>query len=998
MVEVAPILGPYLARPPTPPRESSTKLSNDSAYFNGVATANFLLDTPDESPASSAEYFKDSSGKARKKVGFSGWTQYHRHSPAGSKNYDSDEHKRLPPSRECNPAKSILKPYVYTSLVESKDTLPFNQTSLPSMLRSAALHLASDSRSAKLDAYTSLLGCLSAYEDVPDPQELAERGGEISGALRRDVVAKHQDGTSDVQLAAHALKLVTVLLCMKGTSNLLPDEFCSFIVEQSIACMEDPNSPKMLGSHYMHLIEKQKFSPKILTTDRVTRLLSVLGIITTRVKGNRVVCHRLNIYQRLLNQARALMVSRVGSWIDNLVSGMMSTIKEVRARAIAFGMEAGLQFGTIASVSQECMNVFNRQSAEGMKVVDFLASRLTEMTKKREDGAHVPQIWSVVLLFFRSRTQQIEHWEHLKLWLGILQQCFNSGDAQIKFQANIAWNRFIFSLDISTSTSISMAKMLKQPIVSQLERKSTEKNAKLAKQIARSSYCTLLYYALRPSATHAQLDQYWDLYIMELLPKAFSGSPTDVDYACNILASIFFNNSQPRIWDADKANANGPMRPDDLPVLDPKWLRSKTESILVVLKKLFGIADWKDIENCPAVLTWRNFMSALGTASSKEVKVSMSTMTAVAKIVNCLKTFLVQHDSSSMGPNNLEKFNVLLKDAIAKIGHIPFNEKRLLTTQSHDFEAVGETPSSRGTSRSARFDSAATYLVELLLETKAGHDLRPQQIAAETILHLNLQNASSRRSRVRNLRNITRQIPPEHASSQLDWSILMWNLVAKEMIDALALPRTIEKHNESPEHSGHEYRDVVKVLELGIHMRSKLILEAWTKLFDCLCEAISQEVGNIGVVLVIQESLAEVLCAEVEKRCDEVVVGCGISLLKCIQWPINSKIVEYAQTQLWGVPPIHHNPDPLESLKPCQRLTSALLQASHASMESTSEVVLFSCLSTVISFVNKLPRNAGRQFLKETQQAFGLWIEDATTAITERSCVFDEVSCNIARK
>ena len=993
MVEVAPILGPFLARPPTPPRENSSKFSNDAIYINNASTTHSLLDTPDESPASSAEYFKESSGKARKRVGFSGWTQYHRHSPVGSRSYDSDEQRRrVPPSRECNPTKSILKPYIDASLVESKEILPFSQFSLPGMLRSASLHLASDSRSAKIDAYTSLLGCLSAYDDVPDPQELVEKVGEITGAVRRDVIARNGDGTPDTQLAAQALKLVTVLLCMKGTTHLLLDDFCSFIFEQSIACMEDPDSPKMLVSHHMHLLEKQKFSPKIMTAERVTRLLLVLGIITTRIKGNRIVCHRLNIYQRLLTQARALMVSRVGNWIDNLVSGMLSTIKEIRARAITFGMEAGLQLGTIGSVSQECMNVFNRQSPEGTKVVDFLASRLTEMTKMKEDGLHVPQIWSVVLLLLRSRPQQIERWEHLKLWLGILQQCFNSSDAQIKFQANIAWNRFIFALDISMSTSTSMARMLKQPIVSQLERKSTEKNAKLAKQIARSSYCTLLYYALRPSATHAQLDQYWDLYVVDLLPKAFSGSQGDIDYACDILAHLLFNNSQPRIWDTNKANANGPMKPDDLPVLDSRWLRSKTESVLEILETLFKFADWKEGGNCSVVLAWRSLMSALGNASSKEVKVSMGTMTAVAKIVNCLKKFLTQRNSSSAGPDNLEKFNTLLKDAVAKIGHIPFNEKRLLLTHSNVYEAAGESPSSRGSSKSTSLDSAATHLIDLFLDIKDGNERRAKEFALETVVHLTIQNASSRWSRLKNLRNIARQISPEHISYQAEGSLLLWNSLAEEMIGALRLPSTTEKHNDSPEYSGHEYRDVVKVLELGVHLHSKVIGQAWTRLFDCLCETLGKEVGSVGVILVVQEPLAEFIRAEAVKQCDDITIGCAVSLLKSVQWPINSKIIEHAQMQLWGVQPVQQKSDPTELLKPCQRLMSTLLQTTYASMDPTSEAIVCFAISAVTSLMNVLPYEIGRQFLKEAQQGFALWIEDAKTAIKERSNVFIEVS------
>ena len=996
MVDIAPMLGPFLARPPTPPRESSSKLSNDTAFLHGVSTTHPFLDTPDESPASSAEYFRESSGKARKKVGFSGWTQYHRANPVGSKGYDSDEHRRrVPPSRECNPTKSILKPYIDASSAESKEHLPVNPTSLPGMLRSASLHLASDLRSSKIDAYISLLGCLSAYDDVPSSQELVEKVVEISGAIRRDIITKNADGTADAQLAAQALKLVTVMLCTKGTKDILPDEVCSFILEQSIVCLEDPRSPKMLVSHHMHLLEKQKFSSKILTTERLNRLLSVLGTITTRVKGNRVVCHRLNIYQRLLTQARALMISRVGSWIDNLVSGMLSTIKDVRARAIAFGMEAGLQLGTVSSVSQECVNVFNRQSPEGTRVVDFLESRLMEMTKTKDDGLHVPQIWSVILLFFRSRPQQIERWEHLKSWLGILQQCFNSSDAQIKFQANIAWNRFIFAIDISTSTSASLARMLKQPILSQLERKPIDKNAKLAKQIARSSYCTLLYYALRPAGPHAQMDQYWDLYVTEMLPKAFSGSQADLGYACDILTNLFFSNSPPRVWDANKANTTGPMKPDDLPTLDPKWLRSKTESILGIFEKLFELAERTDFETPPVVLAWQSFMSALGSASSKEVKVSMSTMNAVAKIVDCLKGFLVQRHQKSTGSDNLKTFNILLRDAVAKIGHIAFNEKRLLLTQSNVYEAAAETPSSRGSSKSGSLDSAAAHLLNLLLEMGDCQDSTCLQNALETVVHVTLQNTSSRRNRLRALRNIGRQLNFDSIPSQIEASLGLWLTLGKEMVAALQLPRTAEVHNDSPEYLGHEYRDVVKILELGVSLHSRPVHQVWCELFESLRKALEKEVGTVGLLLVVQESLAEVLRAEILKQCDDMAVNCAVRLFETVQWPSNSGI-EHAQMQLWGVKLIQHKTDPLESLEPCQRLMNTLLEATYALLHPMTEVTVRSAISAATSTIKALPQDCRWQFINEVQKGFGLWIEDPEGVIVNRSDIFTKVRC-IAR-
>ena len=860
------------------------------------------------------------------------------------------------------------------------------------MLRSAAFHLGGNLRSSKIDAYNSLLGCLNAYDDVPNSEDLAEKMVEILGFIRRDVLAKNLDGIPDTQLAAQAVKLAAVLLYTKGTTNFIPEEFCSFIFEQSIKCMEDPTSPKILVSHHMHLLEKQKFSQRILVPEKLNRLFLVLNSITTRVKGNRVVCQRLNIYHRLLTQAKNLMISRMGSWIDHLISGMLSSIKDVRARAITLGMEAGLQIGTVSSVTQDCIAAFNRQSPEGTKVVVFIESRLKDMAKSKEDGVHVPQIWSVVLLLLRGRPQQIERWEHLKLWLGVLQQCFNTSDAQIKFQANIAWNRLIFALDVSTSTSLSLARVLKQPIVSQLERKSTDKSAKQAKQIARSSYCTLLYYALRPTATNVQLDHYWDLYVVDLLPRVFAGSQADIEYACDILRNLFFNGSQPKAWDVNKANSTGPMKPDDLLPLDSKWLRSKSESIMAMFDKLLESAEWKEPENSPVILLWQSYMSALGNASSKEVKVSMSTMTAMAKILDYLKSFLVPSHSKTGFVDHMEIFNMLLKDAVSKIGYIPFNEKRLLLTQSNQYEALAETPSHRGSPKSTCLDSASSHLLDLLLDMRGWVFSASRQACFDTLLSVCLHNSSSRRSRLQILRNIARHSSFEDKTPVPGTSLELWTSLAKETIATLALAKTSELHSDSPEYPGHEYRDVVKILEIGARLHSKSTCEVWEQLFDQICQVVGKEFGKAAVILTVHKPLAEVIDREITDRYDDIVVDHAISFLKTLQWPISLKTIEYAQVQLWGAMPIKHKSDFMELLEDCQHLIRRILEGTYTFIGTMSEATASSAIDAVTMTIKALPEGHRRQFIAEAQQAIGLWIEDSEGAITRQSDVFTNVN------
>ena len=1000
MAGFAPGLAPIAARPPTPPKENTAKASPSNGF--GITSVGHIpLETPDESPSSSAECSKGSAGKAQKKVGFTLLgTQYHRFSVGGHESDSDGQIRQLPRSRDCKSSKSILKACTDNAgETSSNELLAFDNTSLPAMLRSTSQHLAAASRSSRLDAYSTLLACLSAYDEIPDAQELAEKVAEITGYVRRDVMANtEEDGSLDIQLATQALKLVTIFLCTSGVATMFPEDFCSFILERSISSLEDQGSPKILVSHYMHLLEKQKFSSKYMTTDRVNRLITALDAVTGWVKGNRVVGHRLMIYQRLLGQAKLLMVSRVTSWIDHLISGMLSSIKDIRARAIAFGLDASLQLGTTSAVSQACIDVFNRVSADGTKVMDFLSSRLIEMANSKEDGSHVPQIWSIVIVFLRSRRRQLEGWEHLKAWLIVIQRCFNSSDGQTKLQANIAWNRLIFAINLDTSTSNSMAKMLRQPIVSQLERKSSDKNSKMAKQIARSSYCTLLYYALRPTATHAQLDQYWDLYIYQIMPSCFTASKNDVNHACDILSALFSGKGKPKIWDDNRTN-DGPVNPEDLPCLDPKWIRLRTARIMQIFDKLFDIADWQMFKegDAPIVQAWQSFALALGNAGGKEVKVSMDAMNAVAHIINELKRLLGRSSSRSAGERNAlptdimskadqsdtyEKIRVLIHEAVARIGNLPFLERRLIRTSQDSFEAA-DTPSSRSSRDSSSLDSAVAHLLNMLLRNVQHMSIKTSYMSAlKTVLNISLQSATSRRTQLGILRNL-RSLLTSDGIHQKEASIMFWRLLAEGTSSALQQPQQHEIHNDSPQYPGHEFRETVKILELGIQLRSSNNGTTWCELHSSISDALRKEVGYEAISIVIIEPLAGFISKN-DNMCDDFVLAAAASMLETVQWPQSPHLMERAHRRLWGatyVAPKVTSLDPFEKL---YSMVEFLLSSSYSSIETLPSATLVRFISATTRMIASCPPEYMGTVLFRIQKGLAPWIEDAKGILSLR--------------
>ena len=978
----------FSTRPPTPPRgrnDSITRLADENdTYFNRIIYQ--AVNTPDESPSSSGEYFGGSSDKASKRVVFSPWTKYHKPLCLGSKTaLLAGQIKPLPPSRDCQSSKSILKPYIETvKTPDITESLAVDNCDLPVMLGSITQHLAGVSRSSRLDAYMTLLGCLSAYDDVPDPEALAGKLLELTEFIRRDIDARLEGtGGPDTQLATQALKLLTTLLCTGRLGESVPEDFASFVMDRSISAIEDQEMPKIMVSHYMHLLVRQNFSSKVMSNDRIGRLLSALDKVANRINGNRVVGHRLMIYQRLLTQTKAIMKLRVGDWMDHLVSGMLSTIKDIRSRAIAFGLEASLSLGSTTTVSQACVDIFNRKSPEGKKVVDFLITRLNEMVGSKEDGVHVPQIWSVAILFLRSRRRQVERWEHLKSWLMIIQRCFNSSDPQMKFEANIAWNRLVFAVSPDNSTSSSMVKMLRQPIISQLDRKSNDKLSRHAKQIARFSYCNLLYYAYRPVPTHAQLDQYWEEYVAQIIPSSFSASKSDLNHACRILAALL-GGTVARVWDENRANMGGPIKPEDLPCLDPKWIRQRAALILNIFAKMLDTADWQFSaeEEPPILLAWRSFTAAVGEAGSKEVKVSMESLTAVAQILTTIKHFWEQALKKEEAANDgdisetLKKVGFLIKEAVSKIGAMPFTEKRFVRSSQDSFQAA-ETPSSRSSRHQGPLCTAISHLLQMVISTVNSRTINVVYVETIAILiELALQPATSRRSKLEVLRDLVCLVAVDD-QSQWPTTSALWDLIAEATTSVMAMPISNDNHNDSPQYTGHEYRAAIKILEVGLHPQSPKQFDRWLSLSKAIMDTLHKEVGDGGVILVYTEPLANAVLREHHHRSDRYLLNCASILLETVSWPQSRQILERAQRVLWGNSLASHKNQPPSPFNDLYAMIDTMLATMYRSLETLALPEMTRFLAAVTSFLSSSPLSLRAILLKRIQPGLCFWIEDS---------------------
>ena len=991
MVEALYGLAALPTRPPTPPKDVDLGIidrtpSNTSFHIH-LAKNN--LNTPDESPSSSADYFDRSAYQKPKRVGFSPWIDYKPPAKVYRGTWELEQQIRsIPPSKECRSSKSILKS-CHTTVQSDGDLLITRERSFPEMLDDLCRELASTSRSSRMDAYMTLNSCLKAYKDIPDVKALEDKTTLFADFLRRDLsIEIGETEMQNVQLMTQALKLATTLLWIPRIATILQQDFCVFLLDRSISMIEDASTTKTLVNHFMHLLATQNFGPKITTSEKVNRLLDCLQEITARIKGNGVVGQRLVIYRRLLFQARPLMVTRVSDWIDHLFSGMLSTIREIRSRALTLGMEAASTFGSVSQVSRAVQDIFNRRSPEGVIFLQLLLSRLNGMISSRDECLHVPQIWTIVILFLRSRRSQLEQWEHMKDWLGIIQRCFNSSDSQVKLQASIAWNRFVFAVNPNITTGQSMIKMLRQPIIAQLDRKNARKQLKQGKQVAYSSYCNLLYYAFKPGATHAQIDRFWQEYIEPILPGNISTAKIDTELACQILISLLGDSHQ-KIWNDNRANEEGFIRPEELPRVDPKWTRQRAAMILKVFDSIFASIDWRsvDSENHHVFQAWRGFTKALGEAGSKEVKVSMECMRAVAQIMNSIKRFWLQISRQPLTAGESQKSTMLLNmialisGATTDIGMIAFTEKRLVQSSQELFEAT-ETPSSRPSRYHGNLASPIVHLMEILSTALQGPAFRAFKIAINALIQLSLRCSSSRRSKLIVFQDMLHLTKTETLPIPIG-KLILWQSIVESLELTLNCSHVNDNTVANPQRLGQDCKEIVAILGVGLQ-QGFIPTQSWSATVGSIVTQIRQEIGAGGIILAIIEPLTDIMGQECCLSHYDVSLQFGFGILNNVVWPESRKEMEHAHRSLYGLSAVNGRVASANPYNCLYTFIDLLLVTAYGQNLTTASGALIDFLEGLSLMIASCPASFSEVLLQRTQRGLALWIEDRDGLIDGR--------------
>jgi hypothetical protein len=878
------------------------------------------------------------------------------------------------------------------------------------MLDSSVRQLAGADRVDRMDAYATLSRALRSSNNLPDRVALQDRMPRFMEFIQRDITSSPLDSS----LAIHALTLLTTILHFPGIASALSNEFSIFMVDHCIRSFGDPVVPKDVMRHLLQVMAQQDFSARVVTSERVGRLVVALNNIEQHVTGKSIVHTRLLIYKRLLKQCTPHMIAHNG-WLRDLVNDCLSSNKDIRGAAIVLGFEAAFSIGKDRSISRKLAEIFT-VVGEDQKYIDFYLGRLGAILKNKQESFTVPRIWSIVLLLLRGSVA-LEKWSGLNPCLRLIQKCFNTSDVQTKQEANYAWNRFVYVMHFDEKAFSSMLeKTFRQPVCSQWSRKvSATKTDEGWQAVIFGSACNLFYYAFKPGCPEILLGQSWDHALKPIIrqlcrtPHA-TGAEERMSHAIAVLTNLFDSTTR-RQWNEDRVATNPLADPSELPNIDPKWLRRNASRVFDLLDPILfsNLSELAD-RNSPTSKMWQALITSVASAASKEIKVSFDTtefvsrmFTTLVKLWNALGT-REQNLESLVGGSEDEKeegksgaldegkeqaridvlkpvFLSSIKEwtmtAILALGVLPFTEKQLCDRQG-TFTPIA-TPSSRPTKTQGLVKTAVHHLFSIF-------STLPENVADNDEYYEFLQSAFTPFFKAKRQRAASELAQEMLASIPADMPCPcgVWYMVASTVIPGVASSSPREGHSQTSSASdapvAREYREIAKILERGLRSTPNLSWARWTAALGSFERYVSEETLDSGRALAVVEPLAKVALEMTPPDCvwgDEMskVVRVTTALLSLSTHPRDRQAMDVARRRLWGTPGSKAATfDPFDNL---YRLTNLAMTYLYENLEQTGvEDVSVPFLKELVGFLGRCNGSLVLRSMSIIQEGLVLWVKD----------------------
>ncbi|KAH6681074.1 Rap1-interacting factor 1 N terminal-domain-containing protein, partial [Plectosphaerella plurivora] len=849
------------------------------------------------------------------------------------------------------------------------------------MLESAVKQLAGADRDAKLDAYMMIVRALQASKNLPDRIALRDKMTLFLHFIQRDIVAKNPAGTLDTPLIVKALSLLDTFLFFPAIASTIPSDFGVFIIDHCIKGFEDQNTPKELARRLLHVAATQDFTQRVWTTDRVRRLVAALHGIEGHLRGKSIVVYRLRVYHRLIQKAQPYMVTHT-DWLNDVFTDMLSPLKDIRSSAIKLGSEAAFVYGRDQQLSRRVLELLDA-SIEEKTYIEWYREQLLTMTKSA-DKAVVPQIWSVIVLLIRV---SLCRWRFFNPWLHLIQNCFNSSDVECNREANFAWNRFVYTLhfDDRNFSSTKMFSTLLQPIAVQL-RKAGISDQK--RELVFGGLCNLYYYAFKPNATLPQIDMYWDTSVKPLtdaLVPAKKSSEEAIDEhfrRAAVILTSFFGGSKSPMWQEDRVKDTIVPRPQDLPMIDQKWIRRSSSKIFSVMTPIMDrhFCQLPD-KTSPIYHMWNTLVTFVGHAASKEIKVSNDTADFISETLGLLLRYWqvgLPEGDSAMAEQFLLATQTVVLSVVEKLGVLPFTERMFSLGTANGFMPIS-TPSHKPGKNVGDVRTPLQHLFGLFTRLPPGiPDDETYLLFIRSVFSPFFTSSKSAKARS-DLANEMLQSVPIWTPQSSHYPYGPWVFASENIMAAMSASQ-VSVPSSGDALLGHEYRVIVRLLERGWRETPNLPWARWQAHYHALVNWATEETGEAGRAVGVIEPLAKMIRGSLANDNFGVprsTLKVTADLLSTATQPRDRQALDAARRRLWGTATAGGKVVSFDPFDHLYKLVDEILTSTYdASTEDSIDPDVSVLLTEVTSFLNRPSNQQAIKSISNLENGIAAWVQD----------------------
>lgn len=854
------------------------------------------------------------------------------------------------------------------------------------MLEHIILQLASPLHAKRLDAYSMLTNSLRAYESIPDAVAFTQKLPQMEQYLRRDLAAVSPvSHMPDTNLVTAAAKLTVLLFTQhKKVSWALSEEFLNWLAEDVIRILESTNTRKEIMKSQLLLLSAEPFCARILTSERAARIVKALVTVHERVSGQAILGLRLSIYSRLLNRHSKVMSATIRQWLPQILHGALSTISDVQTRAVDLGIKAADVFGKLPAAANGLNDFFDQSSAGDGSSTNFdhyeIALTLILTNRSPEAKLEVPRIWSMVILFLRDSQQTLQTWRRLGSWLKVIQPCFNLSNHKLGMRAFNAWTRFIIAIEPDLKTTTSISRILRQPILSQLMRSHTSDHSKQVTETALSAYCLLLYYAFRPSATDKQFSRYWEEYVVTVMDAVSNKNAAGMQRMCEVLSASLYDSSSLPLWNTERARSStsNPLTPKDVPRLPPLWIRKNLVAVLPTIRMALTSqpqAGWNfGSHQSDQLRLWESLLRTHVQAGEKEISPSKETTKAAAQIIetlievtNCTNESLLCDIPNTSSATNMSWS--LAKSAMTIMGPSPFLRRPPQPPKYNDATAINSTDSL----------IKPTQLPIVRVLQALGKNISPSdnaevRIDLTALLSPCIESLQSRRLKLRLVKACTNHLIAQGPSGMPASSLaFIWRGVC-DILNAI-LCEHLDRYSLSYDLQD-DYRDVISIVEAGLHIRSVNLYSESYGLLERLVELVRIEAGKDAVLLGVYWPLLQRAQGMGSSWCMTARLDLTSMLLEFMR-PLDRRALEATNEILHTSTAVRNSPGFEKAWFPA---LSSTINRTLVEAYGEDDVVFREAVQLLLKRVGAFsgsPANVHQQlFICTIQEGLAPWIED----------------------